>query len=258
MLAKMKDWALEVGELQRDYFRSTYKVSNKKEKINLVTEVDQKSEKILLNKIRNNFPADKILAEESGNITGDSLETGRWWIIDPLDGTVNYVHGFHIFGISLAFLIDGKLDKAVVYIPMLEEMYEAQRQGGSFINGEKMELKDNKDLSRAVIATGFPYDHQSNSQDIIDMFSQVLPLVGGIRRTGSAAFDLCQVARGVFDGFWEVRLSPWDIAAGALIISEAGGVVTNFSGEEIQYNAAEIVAGNRFINQELRQVLEGE
>ncbi len=257
MLEKMKHWAEEVGEYQRSMFRQNFKVSSKTEKIDLVSEVDKKSEEMLVSLIKDNYPDDKILAEEGGWISGNKKENDRAWVIDPLDGTVNYVHGFHIFAISLACLVEGELKAGLIHMPLLEEFYSAQRGRGSFFNGEPIRVGNNSRLETAIIATGFPYDHQQNDRLVLELFSRVLPKTGGIRRTGSAAYDLCLVARGIFDGFWEIKLEPWDIAAAVLIVKEAGGAVTNFSGEDISLEASEVVAGNKDIHRELRDLLAG-
>ncbi len=257
MLEKMKRWAEKVGEYQRSMFHRNYKVSSKSEKIDLVSEVDKKSEDMLIGMIKDCYPDDEILAEEGGRISSGEEGSRRVWVIDPLDGTVNYVHGFHIFAISLACLIEGELEAGLIYIPLLEEFYSARRGKGSFYNGKPIRVGSSSQLETAVIATGFPYDHQQNDRPVLELFSRVLPRVGGIRRTGSAAYDLCLVARGIFDGFWEIKLEPWDIAAAVLIVREAGGAVTNFSGEDISLEASEVVAGNKNIHRELRSLLAG-
>ncbi|MGM0419798.1 MAG: inositol monophosphatase family protein [Bacillota bacterium] len=251
MLQEIEDWAKEVGSFQMKSFQQKIKVASKEQKIDLVTEVDKKSEEMLINKIEKAYPKHSILAEEGGSKKSNSPYR---WVIDPLDGTVNYVHGFPIFAISIALLYEDRPEYGLVYLPYFDDVYSASRGEGSFYNEEKMQVETEYKLADAVIATGFPYTHQESNQ-ALEIFSRVLPKVGGIRRTGAAAYDLCQVAKGIFSGFWEIELKPWDIAAGMLLIEEAGGIVTDFAGDLIVNSSSEVVAGSREINSELRHLL---
>lgn len=253
-IEQVKSWCREVGEYQRQKFREEIKVTSKEQKMNLVSEVDEKSEAMLRKNISSNFPDHEILAEEMG---GGGKNSSHLWVIDPLDGTVNYVHGLPIFAISIALFVENEPQIAVVYLPREDVFYTARRGQGSYRNDRKIKINSEAKLDSSIVATGFPYDHQQESEEVLSYFSRVLPVAGGIRRTGSAVYDLCQVAAGVFGGFWEIKLKPWDIAAGTLIVKEAGGIVTDFSGEEIKFFGEEIAAGPPGLHAELIEKLQG-
>lgn len=251
MLEEMEQWAREAGELQMDSFQKNIKIESKDRKIDLVTEVDNKSEEIITNNIVSAYPEHSIMAEEGRNKSSDSRYL---WIIDPLDGTVNYVHGFPIFAISLALYKDNQPEYGLIYLPYFDDLYSASRGQGSYYNGERIQVNKDHAVKDGIIATGFPYSHQENSESL-ELFNKILPEAGGIRRTGAAAFDLCQVARGIFSGFWEIELKLWDIAAGILIIEEAGGVITDFNGRALRTNSQQVVAGSQTVNNRLRELL---
>jgi myo-inositol-1(or 4)-monophosphatase len=195
--------------------------------IDLVTEVDRQSEDYLLGEIRKSFPDHHILAEESGGTRGGE----RQWYIDPLDGTVNYAHHIPIFCVSIAYASNGTMKLAAVYDPMRDEMFTAERGKGAHLNGRPLHVSDAIELQKSLLVTGFPYDAWDSEFDNFGNFVKFAKLTQGVRRLGSAALDLCYVAAGRFDGFWELSLSPWDVAAGGLICEEAGGRVTNVYGE---------------------------
>jgi myo-inositol-1(or 4)-monophosphatase len=195
--------------------------------IDLVTEVDHQSEAYLLGQIQERFPDSHILAEESGEIEGSSQ--ARWYI-DPLDGTVNYAHHIPVFCVSIAYAVDGKLSLGVVYDPLRDELFSAEHGKGAHLNGRPLLPSKATDLQHSLLVTGFPYDAWDTPQDNFGNFVRLARMTQGVRRLGSAALDAAYVAAGRFDGFWELSLKPWDVAAGGLIASEAGAVVTNMDG----------------------------
>jgi len=218
--------ARQAGEILRAGYQKEHRVGYKGA-IDLVTEVDHQSEEFLLEKIRRDFPDDHILAEESGGSKGDSHQ----WYIDPLDGTVNYAHNIPIFCVSIAYASNAELHLAVVYDPMRDEMFSAERGKGAHLNGRRLQVSSASDLQRSLLVTGFPYDIQNPEINNLNNYVHFAKISQGVRRLGSAALDLCYVAAGRFDGFWEMALNPWDVAAGGLICAEAGGYVTNAYGE---------------------------
>jgi myo-inositol-1(or 4)-monophosphatase len=224
--------------------------------IDLVSEADHLSEQLLLGYIRQHYPADTIVSEESGEISGD---VERLWYIDPLDGTINYVHGIPIYSVSIAYAVSGELQLGVVYDPAREECFSAERGKGAFLNGKPIHTSSASDLDHALLVTGFPYDIRTNPNNNLDNYAHFALHTQGVRRLGSAALDLCYVACGRFDGFWELEIKAWDIAAGALIAQEAGAVVTRTSGTpDILASPQSILAANTdiypLILHELRSV----
>jgi myo-inositol-1(or 4)-monophosphatase len=197
--------------------------------IDLVTEVDRQSEQFLLTHIRQRFPADRVVAEESGELAG---RLDHVWYIDPLDGTVNYVHGLPFYSVSIAYAEHGNLLLAVVYDPSRDELFSAEAGAGAWLSGEPIHPANAPDLDHALLVTGFPYDIRTNPENNLDHYAHFALHTQGVRRLGSAALDLCYVACGRLDGFWELRLNPWDVAAGGLIAREAGAVVTNLAGQD--------------------------
>jgi len=217
-----------------------------KGEINIVTEEDRISEGMITSKIRERYPDHDILAEESA-------ETARHsrcrWIIDPLDGTTNYAHGYPVFCVSIAFEEDSEILLGVIYNPMLDEMFMAEKGKGAFLNGKKIAVSNTTDLSKSLLATGFPYDIRSNRNNNINYFNGMAKSAQAIRRAGSAALDMAYIAAGRFDGFWELRLRPWDTAAGCLMIHESGGIVTDLFGGAYHLEAPHILATNGKIHQ---------
>ena len=195
--------------------------------IDPVTEVDHQSEAYLLGEVRRDFPAHHIFSEESGVIQGNEEHV---WYIDPLDGTVNYSHHMPIFSVSIAYASRGALALGAVYDPMRDELFTAERGRGAFLNGQPLRASSTTDLQKSLLVTGFPYDAWNTEQDNFANFVKFAKLTQGVRRLGSAALDLCYVAAGRFDGFWELALKPWDVAAGGLICEEAGARITNTAG----------------------------
>ncbi len=218
--------AREAGQILRAGYNQKHEVSYKGE-IDLVTEIDSQSEALLINAIRAQFPDHYILTEESGVIAGDDAHL---WYIDPLDGTVNYAHGIPIFSVSIAYAYAGTLTLASVYDPMREEMFSAVKGKGATLNGERLQASGTSELARSLLTTGFPYDMWQTADDNLASYGRFAKLTQGVRRLGSAALDLCYVAAGRFDGYWERTLQPWDVAAGGLIAAEAGAKVTALDG----------------------------
>lgn len=226
MLEAAMDIARSAGDLQMSYFRTDcLDVSAKLNEADIVTVADKESERLILGEIDRRFPGHSVLSEESG-----THDTGsRWcWVIDPLDGTTNFSQGLRTFSVSIAVEHDGEAVVGVVYAPALGEMFHAVRGGGAFLNGSPVSASRKTRLDRAVLATGFPVDRAVNPVNNYDNVLRVLPLVRGLRRLGSAALDLCYTAAGFLDGYWEMNLHRWDVAAGALIAREAGVEVTEF------------------------------
>ncbi len=222
--------------------------------IDLVTEVDRQSEALLLSEIRHRFPGHRVVAEESGGLDGAD---GDLWFVDPLDGTVNYAHGVPIFTVSIAYAHQGKVRLGVVYDPMRDECFAAERGRGAWLNGEPIRVSPTDDLNRSLLVTGFPYDIRTNPQNNLDLFATFALRTHGVRRLGSAALDLCYVAAGRFDGYWEIRLNPWDVAAGGLIAEEAGAKVTNLGGEADYLSPPQsILAANPIIHAQILNVIQ--
>jgi len=205
-----------------------------------VSEVDRKAEEIILQTIRKAYPDHAFIAEESGNSGNNDFE----WIIDPLDGTTNFLHGFPQFAVSIALRHKNRLSQAVVYDPVSQDLYTASRGGGAMLNDRRIRVSKAKSLEGALIGTGFPFRHQQHLDMYMETFKALFPDTSGIRRAGAAALDLAYVASGKLDGFWELGLSEWDMAAGVLLIQEAGGIVGDFSGGNDHLRKGHIVAGN--------------
>jgi myo-inositol-1(or 4)-monophosphatase len=202
---------------------------NYKGAIDLVTEVDRASEDLLLAEINQHWPGSHIIAEESGITRGDE---DHLWYIDPLDGTVNYAHRIPIFSVSIAYAQAGTMKLGAVYDPMRDEMFTAERGKGAWLNGNALHASNTMELQRSLMVTGFPYDAWNTQHDNFDNFVRFGKLTQGVRRFGSAALDACYVGAGRFDGFWELSLKSWDVAAGGLVAEEAGAIVTNANGDK--------------------------
>jgi myo-inositol-1(or 4)-monophosphatase len=230
------------------------KVSTKGD-INLVTEADIAAENLIIDRIRSHYPQHGILAEESGEAMLVGGRRSEWkWIIDPLDGTTNYAHGYPCFCVSIALEHDGQLEIGVVYDPIRDEMFAAERGHGATLNDRKIRVSDVEQLSQAMLCTGFPYNVRERP-DFARDFTNFTMNAQAVRRDGSAALDLAYVACGRFDGFWEDGLSPWDIAAGALLILEARGRVTNFNDQPLNIYNEQVLASNGLIHDTMRRVL---
>jgi len=246
--------ALEAGPILLNGFRSKDTVISYKSRTDLVTNIDKESEKFLFNRISDQFPAHAIIAEE-----GSRKDTpgGYLWYVDPLDGTNNFAHGLPFFCISLGVYSAeaGKIIAGVVYNPFLNEMFTATRGKGSFLNGERIGVSSLADIGICLVGTGFPYNKENMETNNTREFNRFLPRIQGIRRMGSAALDLCCVASGRLDGYWEGRLNAWDTAAGSLIVEEAGGAVTRYDGGPFHPEFPQIVASNGKIHSQMINIL---
>jgi myo-inositol-1(or 4)-monophosphatase len=226
-LSELEQLAKRAGGILRDGYSKEHKVSFKGV-IDLVTEIDHASEDYLLGEINQRWPGSYIISEESGITPGNPQAT---WYVDPLDGTVNYAHGIPIFCVSIAYAHEGVMHLAVVYDPMRHEMFSAERGRGARLNGQLIHVSGVSELKKSLLVTGFPYDTWDTKQDNFGNFTRFAKMSQGVRRFGSAALDAAYVGAGRFDGFWELALKPWDIAAGGLIAEEAGARVTNINNQ---------------------------
>lgn len=220
--------------------------------VNLVTEMDLLAEKVIVSTISRHYPTHNILAEEKTTKQGNSPFR---WIIDPLDGTTNYAHGYPVFCVSIALENSGEIILGVVYDPTREELFLAEKGKGARLNEKKIHVSSVPKLSLSLLATGFPYDLRESPVNNFDHFHNFALRVHAVRRAGSAALDLCYVASGRFDGFWEMKLGPWDMAAGSLIVQEAGGKITDFSGKNLGLNGQHVLASNGKIHREMLEIL---
>lgn len=225
---------------------------NFKTKNDYVTEVDRMAEQEIISVIRTSFPTHGFLAEESGLQSGDDYV----WIIDPLDGTTNFLHGFPVYAVSIALKYKNKLTLAVVYDPLRDELFTAEKGGGAMLNNRKIRVTQPNSLKGALIGTGFPFKSKKNLDAYLGMFSALVGDTAGIRRAGAAALDLAYVASGRLDGFWEIGLQPWDMAAGVLLIQEAGGVLTDFSFKDQYLQSGNLIAGSPKMHQLMYKAIE--
>lgn len=207
-----------------------------------VSEVDRQAETEIIKVIQKHYPEHGIMAEESGQYPAKAQD--YCWIIDPLDGTTNFLHGFPQFAVSIALQVKGRLEHAVIYDPLSQELYTASRGGGASLENRRIRVSKAKGLEGALLGTGFPFKHPEHLDTYLQTFKALHPQAAGIRRAGSAALDLAYVAAGRLDGFWEIGLKPWDMAAGVLLIQEAGGLVGDFSGGHDFMQTGNVIAGN--------------
>jgi len=220
--------------------------------VNLVTEMDILSEKIVVSEIQKHFPDHNILAEERTSRINDSPYQ---WIIDPLDGTTNYAHRFPVFCVSIALTKNEETILGVVYDPTRDELFVAEKNRGARLNGRKLHVSSESNLSRSLLATGFPYDIRESQLNNFDHFHNFAVRAQAVRRAGSAALDLCYVAAGRFDGFWEMKLGPWDMAAGNLMVLEAGGTATDFWGKHLGLSGKHVLASNGKIHKAMLRIV---
>ncbi|MCX5805578.1 MAG: inositol monophosphatase family protein [Proteobacteria bacterium] len=245
--------AFESGKIQRKYFEKSINVRHKGE-IDLVTDVDMACQGRIIELIKAAFPDDDIISEEKKNNFNGKKNR---WIIDPLDGTTNYAHGYPFFCTSIAYEEDGQITLGVVYNPIFNELFFSRKGTGAYLNGETIQVSSVHDLKQALLSTGFPYNIATTERNNIDHFINFLFKAQAIRRDGSAALNLCYVACGRFDAFWELTLNSWDMAAGSLLINEAGGTVTNLEGNEFSVYKETVVASNGFLHEGMVMVLNG-
>lgn len=250
MLEVAVDAAREAGGLLRDRLRTEFQIS-KKGRINLVTEMDLESERIIVERIRREFPDHHILAEERGVHEGKAPYR---WVIDPLDGTTNYAHGYRFFAVSIGLECDGQMILGVVYDPVTDELFTAEIGQGAYLNQDRIRVSDEENLEDSLLCTGFSYD-QREIRTNLEWFDRFVMNARAVRRDGSAALDLCYVACGRFDGMWEISLHPWDVAAGKLIVEEAGGRVTRLDGTSCTIYDREILVSNAKIHEQMRKII---
>src|SRR5437763_8123310 len=247
--------ARDAGHLLAERFGHSLQISNKSE-LDLVTESDLASERLIIDRIKTHYPQHAILAEESGaSATEDRERQSEWrWIIDPLDGTTNYAHGYPCFCVSIGLEFKGRMQIGVIYDPLRDELFAAERGDGATLNGRRVRVSATDDLNRALLCTGFPYDVRERN-DFARHFRNFIMSAQSVRRDGSAALDLAYVAAGRFDGFYEEGLRPWDVAAGVLLVEEAGGRITHYDGKPFQIYTPPIAASNGLVHDAMLEVL---
>ncbi len=250
-LATAVDIVLRAGEIQAARRKAGFQISKKGVR-DLVTEVDVECERMCRAALAERFPDHDVLAEELGAEHAGRPAARFRWVFDPLDGTTNYAHGLPIFCASLALEIEGTIEVGAVYDPSREELFTAERGEGAYVNGQALAVSDTAEAIDALLVTGFPYFYK---QELVDLFATFLQRARAVRRLGSAALDLCYVAAGRFDGFWEQHLKPWDMAAGALIVEEAGGRITGMDGSPFDLAAGHLVASNGRVHETLLGII---
>ena len=253
----LKRTALEAaqaaGAILLEHARRGVRIEHK-DTVNLVTDADRRAEQVIVDRISKDHPAHQILAEEGGMQAGH--DSPFKWVIDPLDGTTNFAHGFPAYCVSIGLEYQGRPLLGVVLDPTRDELFVAEAGAGAFLNGVPLQVSSTPLLNGALLVTGFAYDIRESEKNNLDHFARFALRAQGIRRTGTAALDLCYVAAGRFDGFWELKLHPWDTAAGALMVVEAGGKVTDFNGGAFSIYGQEIVASNGRMHDEMVTVLQ--
>lgn len=252
MINKVIQISKIAGEIIREGFGKNFSIEYKTNLSNLVTEIDKKSEETIINFVKKEFPTHSVLAEETGSHKASSEYL---WVVDPLDGTSNFAHGFPIFSVSIGVQKNNETICGVVYDVMNDIVYSSEKGSGAFRNEQKIFVSENDDIRKSMIVTGFPYNVAENPDHVFERFIAFLKTARAVRRLGSAAIDFCYVASGVFDGFWEVHLNPWDLCAGKLIVEEAGGLVTNFAGDVSDIYSKQILATNGKVHKGMINVL---
>ncbi|MGB5873919.1 MAG: inositol monophosphatase family protein [Bacteroidota bacterium] len=245
--------AREAGKYLKYHIGRVRNVETKKgEERNLVSEIDRGSEEKIIGMIKSRYPLHAILAEESG---AEETKADFKWIIDPLDGTTNYLHRVPVYCVTIAVEHKGEIVAGVVYDPNLDELFTAEKGSGAYLNGKRLKVSETSELIDGLLVTGFPYDIARNPDYTVERFVRLLLAAGGMRRLGSAALDLSYIAAGRFDGFWEVSLNPWDMAAGVLLVQEAGGRVTDFYGAGPNIYRKQVLATNGRLHDALMEIL---
>jgi myo-inositol-1(or 4)-monophosphatase len=253
MLQLAVEAALEAGRFLKANVGKIKTIERKGgQETNLVTEIDRKAEQIIIGRIKEKYPDHDFLGEESGSA---DVKSEYKWIIDPLDGTINYTHGVPVFCVSIGLEHNGEIILGVVYDPNLDELFTAEKGKGAYLNKKRIEVSKKTRLIESLIVTGFPYDIRDNPDPVVAHFRNFLAEAQAIRRLGSAAIDLCYVAAGRFDGFWEGMLNPWDMAAGVLMVTEAGGKWTDFRGLPSSVYGKQMLATNTLIHDQMLAVL---
>ncbi|MGH7356357.1 MAG: inositol monophosphatase family protein [Candidatus Rokuibacteriota bacterium] len=246
------DAARAAGRLLIDALPRSHRIASKSSVTDLVTEMDTRAEALIVERLRSAFPDDAVLGEESGAAAGRS---GRRWIIDPLDGTTNYAHGVPIFAVSIALEAASRVELGVAYLPWDDELYIAERGAGASLDGARLAVSATETLDESLLVTGFPYDIRVQPDNNLREYGAFSLRSRGVRRSGAAVADLAYVAAGRFDGYWELRLQPWDVAAGTLLVEEAGGRVTGIDGGPLDLAAPSLVASNGRIHEDILATL---
>jgi len=245
--------AKEAGRIQMSYFGNISSLEKKSTNIDLLTKADLESEKYIINQIRTTYPEHSILSEEAGDLSTDSEYL---WVIDPLDGTTNFTHNFPIFAVSIGLVKKGvKTLCGVVYNPAVDKCFYAEENKGAFLDGEPIKCTSSNTLSDSLLVTGFPYLHDERYDISFEIFKEFYDKTRGIRRLGAASLDLCFVAMGRFDGYYEYELKAWDICAGSLIATEAGAKVTDWDNSKVPHDGSRILATNRLIHNKMVEIL---
>ena len=252
MLETIKEIATDAGKIIREAYLKPKSKVNFKGDIDLVTETDLASETYIISAIKKHFPDHSILSEESGI---EQLANTYRWIIDPLDGTTNFAHRHPFCAVSIGVEYNGTMTFGVVYNPILDEVFWAEKGKGTYRNGRRITVSRTESLSTALLATGFPYDRWEHGDFYLEEYAALMKKSQGIRRAGAAAIDLCYLACGRLDGFFEHKLKPWDTAAGSLIVTEAGGAITQYNRNAWGVNSATILASNQRIHNEMAEIL---
>jgi myo-inositol-1(or 4)-monophosphatase len=253
-LATAVEIVLRAGDIQLAGQESGFRV-DKKGSIDLVTEIDLACERMCRDTIAARFPGHDVLAEELGSAEAGRSPSRFRWVFDPLDGTTNYTHGLPIYCSSLALEVDGRAEVAAIYDPTRKELFTAERGEGSYLNGQALRVSSTTTLIDSLLVTGFPYSVHEEAGELVALFGYFLGRARAVRRLGSAALDLAYVAAGRFEAFWEQHLKPWDVAAGALIVTEAGGRVTGMDGGEFDPAAAHLIASNGQVHAEVVETI---
>lgn len=245
----------EAGNMIKEFYRKDFGIEYKTNSSNLVTEVDKKSEKIIVEFIKKKYPDHTILAEESGLSQKNSDYV---WIIDPLDGTTNFAHGLPFFSVSVALTYKNEVIAGAVYDVMRDIMFSAEKGSGAFENGKRIKVSSNTELEKSFLVTGFPYEFDDEQETIFHLFKSFILKSRAVRRLGSAALDMCYVATGIFDGFWESSLNAWDICGAKIIIEEAGGEVLDYKGNPLEINIGKlkVLATNKCITKKMLEIIQ--
>jgi len=249
-LAVATEAVLRAGAIQKTKYGQAIEIHHKGE-IDLVTEVDRACESAILDLVRSRFPEHDIVTEETLLARTGSRYL---WFVDPLDGTTNFAHGYPLFCASVALTVDGQIVAGAVYDPIKEELFTAERGAGAHLNGRRLHVSSSRDLLRSLLVTGFPYDLRRRLESSLRLFNRFMGVARAIRRDGAAALDLCYLAAGRVDGFWEERLQPWDVMAGKLMVEEAGGRVSRFDGSPLMLEADEVLATNGALHDAMLEV----